>query len=447
MALSAAVPRWRATIGSGVSLVAITVVMSTVLRLGSTIVLTRLLSPEDFGAVAITGAILAVLLMISDLGFGIFIVQHRDGAEPRFLDVVWTVRLIRSVILTLVLAVLAGPLATLLGKPALTMAIAVTALHFVIEGLSSLALMTTVRDQKLFKLSAIDIGTTALQIALGIALAVLLESYWAIIWSGLVGAVVKTMLTYTAFPGSRRRLAFDAALFTELWRFGRTIISAHTLQVLLSQVDKFVLSRVFSLNLFGIYSIASNLSGAPAGFTNAYPTRVLLPAFAEVARERRESLREFYYEKRRRITLLYMAAMGGFIGCAPLIVEILYDPRYAAAGLYLQILAIAPLIALNNYAAREVLIVIGQMRPLLIGNFVRLGWLLIGGAGGYLLAGPIGLIVAVGTIEVPVLLYNWWELRRSDLLLLDQELLMLATAIGGLGAGLAAVRLADAAFG
>ena len=440
MSISPTMPRWRLMIGSGVSLVSITVAVSTVLRLISSVVLTRLLSPADFGAVAVTAAILAVMTMISDLGFTVFVVQHPKGDDPHFLDVIWSIRLVRGALLAGVTVLFAGPFAALIGKPELTAAIAVSSLHFVIEGVASLAPMTVLRHQKLFKLSCVDIASTVVQIAFGIIFALIFHSYWALIASGVLGTISKGVLSYTAFPGSRRRLAFDRGYFDEMWVFGRTIASAHTIQVLLSQVDKFVLSRLFSLNLFGLYSVSSNLAGAPSAFTTLYPSRVLLPAFARAQRERPERLRAVYYDSRRAIMLLYMGLMGGFIGFAPAVIAILYDPRYAAAGPYLQILTIAPLIGLNNYAAREVLIVVGQVRPLLIGNIVRLSWLLTAGVAFYLLFGAIGLIVAVGTIEVPVQVYNWYELHRNGLLRIGEEIMMLGVALAGAAAGCVALR-------
>lgn len=442
-----ALPRWRMRMGSNVSLVMITAITITALRLPSTIVLTRLLSPEDFGVTAITAAIVAVLVMVSDLGFGVFIIQHGRGDDARFLDVVWTVRLLRSAVLTAGLAVLARPLAVLIGQPEMTGAIAATSLFFLIEGLSSLAMMTVVREQKLLRLSLVDVASIALQICFCIALAYVMRSYWAIVIGTLLGAGVKTGLSYAAFPGSRRRLAFDRPVVAELWRFGRNIMGAHTIQVMLSQVDKFVLARLFPLDLFGIYSVAQNLAGAPSSFTTSYPNRVLLPAYSQRWREAPMTLRDLYYDGRRRVMQLYLAAMGVFIGFAPAVVQILYDPRYAVAGDYLGILAIAPLVALNNYAAREVLIAIGQVRPLLIGNFVRLGWLAVAGTAGFIWFGATGLVVAVGTIEVPVQVYNWGQLRRNGLLRVDQELMMLGVAGAAIGTGAAGNRLFAALFG
>jgi O-antigen/teichoic acid export membrane protein len=429
-------PKWHRTMSSGVSLVAITIIASNLLRIVSTIILTRVLSPADFGVAGLTGAILNILLMISDVGFGVYIIRHARGDDPHLLDIIWTVRLARGLALTLLLAACAGPLAQMLDKPALQVAIAVTALHFLIDGCSSLAPFTTIRQERLLMLSLLDIASAISQTVAGIALALLLHSYWAIILAGLVGTALKSLLSYLLFPGAGRRLAYDRQEVRDLWHFGRTIASAHTIQVLLSNVDKIALSRIFPLSLFGLYSLASNLSGAASGFTTLYPNRILLPAFARALRDEPANLAQIYYASRRKLTLLYMVAMGGFISMGPAVVDLLYDPRYQAAATYLQLLALAPAIAMNNYAAREILIVVGRVQALLYANLVRLGWLLSAGSAGFLLFGPIGLVAAVGGIELPVQCYCWYELRRAGLLRIREEALIIAALLFGILLGL-----------
>ncbi|NOW46454.1 O-antigen/teichoic acid export membrane protein [Novosphingobium sp. SG751A] len=421
---------------SGVSLVAVTIIASNLLRIASTIILTRVLSPLDFGVTGLTGAILNILLMISDVGFGVYIIRHARGDDGRLLDVIWTVRLVRGAGLTLLLAAFAGPLAGALGKPELGMAIAVTALQFVLDGCSSLAPFTAVRDEKLAMLSLLDIAGAVTQTVAGVALALWLHSYWAIIWAGLIGTGIKSLLSYTLFPHAARRFACDAHEARELWRFGRTIAGAHTIQVLLSNVDKIALSRIFPLGLFGLYSLAVNLSGAASGFTTLYPSRILLPAFARAQREGPGQLALAYYDKKRAMMVFYMIAMGGFIAMAPSLVDLLYDPRYQAAATYLRALALAPAIAMNNYAAREVLIVVGRIHTLLYANLVRLVWLLLAGVGGFVGFGPLGLVVAVGCIELPVQVYCWYELRRAGLLRIGEEALILAGLLLGIVLGM-----------
>lgn len=442
MATALPVPRWRQALSSGVSLVTVTIVASNVLRILSTIVLTRVLAPADFGVVGVTAAILAVMSMISDFGFAVYVIQHPRGDDRHLLDAVWTARLIRSAMLTLILFALSGPIAMLIDKPTMYAAIAVTSLQFVVEGCSSLTSMTMIRQQKLLVLSLLDIICAVAQTMMGIILAFILRDYWAIVIAGLLGTAVRSVLSYTMFADSGRRFAFDLKEIGELWRFGRTIAGAHTIQVLLSNVDKFVLSRIFPLGMFGLYTLASNLAGAPSAFTMVYPSRILLPEFARANREGAAELAGAYYGSRRTVMLLYMLAMGGFIGLAPGVVNLLYDPRYASAASYLRLLSIAPAIALNNYAAREVLIVAGRVKTLLFANIVRLGWLLVFGTAGFVVFGPMGLVAAVGLVEVPVLLYCWFELDRIDVFRLREELLML----GALGIGVALGFIADGLY-
>jgi O-antigen/teichoic acid export membrane protein len=426
---------------SGVSLVTITIIASNLLRIVSTIILTRVLSPTDFGVAGLTGAILNILLMISDVGFGVYIVRHARGDDPHLLDIIWTVRLARGALLTAILIGCAGPLAHLLDKPALHIAIAVTALHFLIDGCSSLAPFTTIRHEKLFMLSLLDIISAVSQTLAGIALALLLRSYWAIILAGLIGTALKSLLSYLLFPHATRRFAYDGQEVLDLWRFGRTIAGAHTIQVLLSNIDKIALSRIFPLSLFGLYTLASNLSSAASGFTTLYPNRILLPAFARAYRDQPDTLAQAYYGSRRTLTLLYMMAMGGFIAMGSAVVDLLYDPRYQPAALYLQLLAIAPAIAMNNYAAREILIVVGRVQALLYANLVRLGWLLVAGTAGFVILGPIGLVAAVGCVEIPVQIYCWHELRRAGLFRITEEALIIAALLLGIGLGLIGNRL------
>ncbi len=426
---------FRMQMASGTTQIAVTIMVSNVLRIASSLILTRALSPADFGITGITGAILIVMLMISDLGFGIFLIQHPRGDDRRLLDVVWTLRLIRAVILTLMLVALAAPLAWLLDKPEMRWVIAVTALSFIVEGGSALTPFTAVREQRLGRLALLDITAAVAQTAIGIVLALLMHNYWAIVLGGLAGTAVKSLLTFTMYPGSGRRVAFDRSVATELWRFGRVIASANTIHVLLSNCDKFVLSRLFPLNAFGLYTLAVNLAGAPSAFTSLYPSRVLLPAYAAALRRNVLTPAAIYYDARRWVMTAYLLGMGGFIGMAPAIIDLLYDQRYAHVHIYLRLLSLAPAIALNNYAAREMLIVMGRLQSLLYANFVRLAWLTITGTIGYVGFGTLGVVAAVGMIELPVMVYCWTALHREGVFRWADELTMLATLACGIALG------------
>ena len=76
------------------------------------------------------------------------------------------------------------------------------------------------------------------------------------------------------------------------------------------------------------------------------------------------------------------------------------------------------------------------MQTLLFANFVRLGWLMIAGIAGFLTFGPIGLIAAVGVVELPVMLYCWYELARIGVFQIAEEMILLAALASGFLIGL-----------
>ena len=423
------------------NVVVISVVLGNLLRAFSSVVLTRLLVPEVFGISGVIASIVFAFGMVSDLGFQAFVVRHPDGDKPRFLDTIWTMAVLRSVILTGAAFMLAPTLAGLFGKPELAFLIEVSALVFVIEGFASLTLLTALRHRKVLKLSLIEMAVLVLQILLSFVLAYLWRSYWAILVSMLVGSAFKTSLSYLLFPNSLRKPALDSLYVRELWDFARFVTGSSIITLLLLQSDKFALGRLMSLDDFGFYILAGNLAAAPLAFTTAYASRVLFPTYSEAWRDGEENLRALFYAKRRLPSLLYCFAAGGLIGSAPLVIAALYDPRYAASAIYLQILAIAPLFALASYAGNETLTATGHIKATFQANVAKLVWFCVAGPAGYALGGVMGLVLAVGLMEIPPVILKWTQMHRLKFLDLRQELLFLAAGGAGIIVGAVGDRL------
>lgn len=413
------------------NVVVISVVIANVLRALSSVVLTRLLVPEVFGISGVIASVIFAFGMVSDLGFQAFVVRHPEGDKPRFLDTIWTMAVLRSVILTCAAFALAPTIAGLFGKPELTPLIEVSALVFIIEGVASLTLLTALRHRMVLRLSLLELTALIVQILLSFALAYVWRNYWAILVSMLVGSAFKTLLSYVLFPNSLRKPAFDRRYIRELWGFARFVTGSSIITLLLLQSDKFALGRLMSLDDFGFYILAGNLAAAPLAFTTAYASRVLFPTYSQAWRDGEDNLRALFYAKRRLPSLLYCFATGGLIGCAPLVIAVLYDPRYAMSAIYLQILAIAPLFALASYSGNETLTATGHIKATFQANLAKLVWFCVAGPAGYALGGVMGLVLAVGLMEIPPVILKWTQMHRLKFLDLRQELLFLAA--GGVG--------------
>lgn len=413
-----------------------TVVLLNLLRIVSTMILTRLLNAEAYGVIGIVTSIAVVFGLISDIGVIAFVVRHEKGLDRDLLDEIWTIRLVRSLVLTIAMAALAEPVSQFMHKPELLWPLVLGSLTFLLDGLGSLAVATALRQNLVKRLSMVDLIASMFVFAVSIALAWFWGNFWAVLVTNLLGQCLRATLSYLWFPDSGRRLRFSRARFLELWGFARYITGSTIITLILSQTDKLVLSRLFSLDLMGLYVLASNLATAAAGLATAYSARVLYPNLARSWREAPESLRTSFYRLRMPLSALYIFAVGGMLGSADLIIAILYDERYYGAAAFFKLLCISTLFSLNNQATNELMIASGRQQYTFRANIVRLCYLGIAAWPAFYWFGPVGIIAVIGSIELVAQLYGWATLHRVRLLDWRREAALLALAGMGITLGL-----------
>jgi lipopolysaccharide exporter len=429
------VSRVRQIAAGGAASVVVTVGIGNALRIVSSMTLTRLLDAHAFGVVGVITSIAFMIAMVSDVGFYEFVLRHRDADDPVFLDEVWTLKLARGVLLTAAMAVLSKPLAAALGKPELAPVVAVWSFFFLIDGCASLAFVIGPRQRLLWRVSLLDLSASIMTLVVSVTVALIYPTFWAMITGMLVGAGTKTLLSYILFPRSQRRWRMSVERIRELWGFSRYIAMSSLLTLFVMQIDKLVLARWMPLSVYGLYAIAVTLAQAPMGIASPYTSRVLLPAYAAVARENRDNLRRSFYAMRRNVLLLYMFGSGGLIGGASLLIALLYDPRYAGVTPFLQFLGISTGLRMANMASQQALVALGNTRTTLTANVWATVWLLIGGTAALILHNITLLVAVVGTVEVAAMLSYWRSLRREGILDLRQEAQGLIVMAAGAGVG------------
>jgi O-antigen/teichoic acid export membrane protein len=420
---------------SRTGVLALTTVGNLIVRTGSSMLLTRLLKPYDFGIVGIITSIFYVVTMLTDLGFQAFLVRHERTEERHFRDVIWTIHAQRGFLLCVAVAVASPAIAWAFDKPVVALPLAVASLTFGVNGLASLSLITALRRDKARELSLLDLGLQIFQTGACILLAVWWRNAWSIIAAMLLQSVVRTALSYTVFRDSSQSVARDHAISREFLGFSRIVLMSSALSLLIGQSDKLVLGRLFTLDQFGLYALAVTIASAPTAFAESYVHRVLFPIYAQTWRQIPSKIPTVYYAAKRLPALLYAFACGGLIGSAPLLVALLYDPRYSSASTFLALLAIASALRLSTIAASELLTAMGDMKRMLRMNVVRVAWLVVALPVGFFTIGALGVVAAVGLIEVPALLYSWLLLRKVEVLDLRQELTLIALVCAGVALG------------
>jgi lipopolysaccharide exporter len=401
-----------------------------VLRLGSSLILTRLLTPGAYGTMSIIVSIVLILVMMSDSGFAVCIVRSNRGDDPRYLNTAWTLHICRAVINAALMYFGAPFLARLYHSPVLVEPLRVVALWFLIDGIESPAFPLAVRGKKSRLILYTETVGSVVSTTFTIVYCYFTRDFWGMVYGYLLNRAVVVAISHRLKLDFPLRFAVDWSAAKEMFEYTRFVMPSSMLTLFLNQFDKAVFLRLFDLNLLGVYSLAANLAGQVEGIISRASTAVLYPRCAHNYRTARETFSLKYYLENARLfvaTLSMPAALGG---AAHLVISVLYDPRYIRAADVLQAFCIRAVLLALAYPAENMLIASGESRVVLTGNVYRTVWMLGASLVGYRLFGFMGFTYGIALSALPALVYYVWLQHRKGFLLVKYELYKLAFAGG-----------------
>ncbi len=386
---------------------------SQVIRLGSNLILTRLLFPEAFGLMALVAVIIQGLTNFSDTGVMQAVMSHKRGEDPRFLNTAFTIQAIRGVLLWLFACLIAWPLSLFYNAPQLTQILPAAALSLVILGINPMRVATAHRHLLLGRVSMLDILSQALGVLIAIALAWWMQSVWALVISGVVAAAINVAFNWSFLPGERDRLHWDREAAQELTSFGKWIFLSTIAGFFVSQGDRILIGRFLSLGAFGVYNIGYFLASFPNMLGRIIAGKVLIPIYREAPPG--ESRANFLKLRRMRMVvtgaLMALIAVLGLVGLW--LVELMYDDRYADAGPVIVLLAVMWIPQIIALTYDQAALAMGDSRNFFVLALFRavtlLGCVWLGLQSAGLLGAIVGQGVA-GLLAYPVVV---WLSRKS----------------------------------
>lgn len=415
--------------------------LSMVLRLGSNLILTRLLMPEMFGLMALVNIFVIGLVMFSDVGIGPGIIQNKRGDDAAFLQTAWTIQAIRGVVLWIASCALAWPASILYhaealasGGPGLSVLLPVAGLNALINGFNSTALFTYQRHLRVRPLVLIELGTQIVGVVVTIVYAALSPTVWALLVGALSGSVARMISSHVFLSGIRHRPNWERPAARALFTFGRWIFLSSVCTFLAAQGDRALLGKYVSLSMLGVYSIGAFLARSVIDAQTKLTHTVLFPAFSAVARDEPHRLREVFYRVRLRSDALFLPISGLLLTAGQALVHLLYRQEYHEAGWMLQLFAIQTAMACVLTPCETVLFATGHTRYGFLRSLARAVWILCGMPIAWHAGGLEGLVWVVALSEAPVLLVLGLAFVRHRLL--DPLGELRALAFFGIGVGL-----------
>lgn len=336
----------------GSALTVIDFVGANLLRLGSNLILTRLLFPEAFGLMAIVYLVMGALQMFSDLGINASIIQNERGDDPDFLNTAWVIQIVRGIALWLITCALAVPISIFYGEPMLASMLPVVGLNALISGFGSTNLATANRHLALGRLTAVGLCVGALGMVVMILLAYFMQSVWALAIGGLVASTAMTLASHAVLPGIRNRFRWDRMAVAQLFSFGKFIFLSTIAGYLISHGDRVVLGAYISLGALGIYNIGFYLGTVALILNKAAASKIIFPIYSmrppsASDENRTRALKACRFVVAGTLSITFFFAAAGIP-----IANFLYDDRYLLSGPIVVLLSfgIVPQIVVGHYS-------------------------------------------------------------------------------------------------
>ncbi len=420
------------------------------IRLLSNLLLTRLLAPDLYGLMSVGNVIVGALVMLSDIGLAQSVIQSPRGHEPRFLDTIWTVKVVRGVLMAAVLGLVAATLALLqqfaphlisgsYADPRLIVVLLVLLVFPVADGFESTNLMLCRRAVHMKPIVLVDVVSQVLSTLLMAAMAVWHPSVWVLPFGWVLYSCLKSAGSFYV-EGPRNRFCWDPEIAREVWHFSKWILFSSTLTFVYRDGDRFILGGLLSAHEMGIYGVCVLLLTAVKQVVSTLAGNVGMPALAEIARSRPEQLARAYRRCRDPIDIVCLGVAGLMFGGADVIIRVLYDQRYQDAAPIFRLLALL-LISHRYVLFDHFLVATGNTRQLFKRGVLQVAVMLAGLPIGYHFDGMIGAVYGVLVSNFAIVPLIWWLEARAKIFDWWAEVKVLPAFVAGAAIGYAPVLL------
>jgi lipopolysaccharide exporter len=301
-----------------------------------TVILARLLAPEDFGLMGMAATAISLVSIIGDAGMGQAMIQ-RKGQVKQIANVVFYNSMALGIIWFLVNYVAAPFVAGYFRTDQVVLVVRVLGLSFLLSPLISVPRDLLVKELEFKQLLFINLLPMLAQGVVSILSAYLGYGVWALVVGQLSGSLL-TAIAIWQVTKWRPRLGYDWQMSRELLGFGSAIVGQNFLAWLMTSSDQAFLGRFQGAVSTGIFRLGNNLALMPYTLATAPLMQVMYPAFCKIQQDR-ESLRSYYLNVVELISLFSFSVGPLAIFSAPYFMPILGD-KWVTAIPIMQLLII-----------------------------------------------------------------------------------------------------------
>ncbi len=319
------------------------VAWNTIARVGQqiiqfiiSIILARLLAPEDFGTVAMLVAFTSFLGLLADAGLGQAIVQKKDLGEKHLYSIFW-LSVFMGLVLTILMFLSAPVLAAFYDNPVLVPLVRVWSLNFLIGTASAVPASLMQKRFEFNLLARVEITGYLLSGLVGIFLALTGWGLWALAAQALTNTILLASLRFY-LSRFRTRFIFEVSALRDVFQFTIHLFSFNLVNYFSRNADTIIVGRVFGPFDLGNYNRAYGLMTMPIIQVINVISSVMFAVLSSI-QDDKTRVKRIYLRAMGMITLIAFPIMVGMWVTAEPLILTLYGEHWSGVINLLRILA------------------------------------------------------------------------------------------------------------
>ncbi|WP_316839651.1 lipopolysaccharide biosynthesis protein [Pedobacter gandavensis] len=303
-----------------------------------TILLARILSPAEFGLIAMLYVFIAVGNSLLDSGLTSSLIRTPEVSQ-KDCSTVFYFNLMGSVAVYLLLYLTAPLIASFYHQPILSNVVRVYGLALIINAFFGIQQTLLVKEMKFKTMTMIQIPSVLGGGILGVVLAKLGYGVWSLVWMSLFNSLISTVLHWYC-SSWRPILLFDKTSFKSHFNYGYKLTLSGLIDKLYQNIYAILIGRFYAPAQLGFYSRADSISQLPIGIISSAINKVTFPMFVKIADDAEQLLN--VYKKIMLQVLFWMApTLVALAVIAEPLFRLVLTEKWLPAVPYFQILCIA----------------------------------------------------------------------------------------------------------
>ena len=383
--------------GAGAGVLAL--LSQAALRLGSIAVLARLLTPDDFGVVAMAGILLTLFHLVGDWGLTTASTQRRSMDHHQLSNLFW-INTVIGFTLAGIAALLSPVMALIFDEPRLTGAAIVLSLTLIAIGLGAQHEALMNRRLRYSSLQMISVGSAAMGVAVGVTAAIAGAGFWSLIWMNVTVQSARTVLYWIVLDWRPGRPRPDIDVRPVL-SFATGLVPSRVLYYLSRRSGSILLGAVGGATDVGLFHQAHSVAMMPVSYL-VQPLQRVVPASLSRLQDDRTAFERMFVHTLMMISACGCGMLGFMAAEAPALVGLVLGAQWMSTIPVARWLTLAGVASLVTVATGWVFVSLGAGNVLFRVRAIRLAasvagvvigwrWGVVGVAAGYSIAVTVSL--------------------------------------------------------